>query len=196
MVDQNGNNREQGSLLGQIGFPDANHVFQQLEMDVLVRITLVFEKECNTFDEVCGMCFSAVIDTNHRDARRDLVTRVDSFTTIRSGKNNELLYVHPFASWTGGQDPVTTGVLADIDDGIYNCFDYNASFPRWAAAIADTSDLTIRVANTGAASIPAGLTVDFFADTSATAASSPDFSDYSHLGQLNTTKELLYTFKP
>lgn len=102
----------------------------------------------------------------NRDGERDSVAFVDSCVTVWSGHDSTLLYVNPFSRWTGGQNAVTTDVLADIKEESFYCYDFNVSFPRYSAVQSDTADLTIRIGNAGAApSNDRGVKVAVFADT-------------------------------
>ncbi|HEX3020384.1 MAG TPA: LamG-like jellyroll fold domain-containing protein [Chitinispirillaceae bacterium] len=101
-----------------------------------------------------------------RDGERDTIIFdvADSCTLIRSGRDSTLLFVYPMSNWSGGVDPFTKQVLCDIHQGTYNCYDVNVSFPRFSVTLSDTVDLTVRVANAGAAGVN-GVLVEMFADT-------------------------------
>jgi len=102
----------------------------------------------------------------NRDGNRDSIAIIDSCVTIWSGRDNTLLYVNPSMKWTGAQDAVTVGVLADIGKGAFNCYDFNLSYPRYSSAAQGITNLKIRVGNAGAApSTVAGVKVRAYADT-------------------------------
>lgn len=107
----------------------------------------------------------SALDLN-RDGIRDTVIwdEIDSCTLVRSGRDSTLLFVYPVNKWNGPVDPVTTTVLCDNHHGTYNCYDVNVSFPRYSVTFSDTVDLTVRVANAGAARVD-GVLVEMFADT-------------------------------
>ena len=102
----------------------------------------------------------------NRDGESDLIIpdSIDSCITVRSGSDSTLLFVSPLSNWHGSVDPVTVSVLADIHRATWYCSDVNVSFPRFSATMSDTVDLTIRVANAGAATVR-GVKVEVFADT-------------------------------
>ena len=107
----------------------------------------------------------SALDLN-RDGIRDTVIwdEIDSCTLVRSGRDSTLLFVYPVNKWNGPVDPVTTTVLCDNHHRTYNCYDVNVSFPRYSVTFSDTVDLTVRVANAGAARVD-GVLVEMFADT-------------------------------
>lgn len=101
----------------------------------------------------------------NRDGNRDSIAVIDSCITIWSGKDTSLLYVNPINRWEGRQWPVTVGVLADISEGLYDCYDVNVSFPRYSVTMTDTVDLTVRVGNVGSVAFGRGVSVKIYADT-------------------------------
>ncbi len=108
---------------------------------------------------------SSIYDFN-LDGTADLIgfNTGDSCLTINSGRDSTLLFVHPFNKWTGQQDQVTVGTLAQIQEGTFNCYDVNASFPRYSVVSGDTVDLTVRVGNAGAFAVNT-IMVTMYADT-------------------------------
>jgi hypothetical protein len=103
----------------------------------------------------------ATVDLN-RDGDADSIAIVDSCVTVRSGRDGDLLYVYPMHRWPDPLDAVTVGVLSRAEQGSHTCYDLSASFPRYslvgshtdsAGAVFDTVELTVRVANGGAADV-------------------------------------------
>lgn len=88
----------------------------------------------------------------------------DSCVAVFSGRDSSLLYVNPFSRWTGMISGGTVGMLANVTEGVYHCYDVNISFPRYSVTATDTVDLTVRVANAGAYQVN-GVKLEIFADT-------------------------------
>ncbi|MDG5816200.1 choice-of-anchor Q domain-containing protein [Chitinispirillales bacterium ANBcel5] len=100
----------------------------------------------------------------NRDGEADPIIYDQGFVMVRSGRDNTLLYVHPFNSWTGEQDMVTVGVAADIVRGAYRCYDLNVSYPRLSPINEDSTEVTVRIANPGASTIERGIDLTVYAD--------------------------------
>lgn len=127
--------------------------------------TLLWDtSSCNALSCPRTLAFDFNLDG---DADSSAWDELDSCITIRSGRDSALLYAYPLSRYNGVVDPVTEGVLADIGSGVRRYYDANVSFPRYSSVNGDTVDLTIRVANTGAAAMSRGVVVTVYADTSA-----------------------------